>query len=518
MYPRHWAILSPDKNAVIDSVSGASLTHAELDDQSNQLAQLMYAHGLRRGDHCAILMENDVRYFVVVWAALRSGVYITTVNSHLTNEETAYIIDNSESRIVVTSSTQMGHSNDLPERCPNVERWLMMGDSEHVVHPCEPYDDALKLHPVVPLSEEPAGGMMLYSSGTTGKPKGIIKPLPDLSIGELEVGKLQREVWEFDENTMYLSTAPLYHSAPVGFAIAAQASGGTVIITPKFDGLKALAAIERYGVTHSQWVPTMFTRMLKLSDTAQKRFDLSTHRIAIHAAAPCPIEVKQQMLAWWGPIIYEFYGGTEGNGITHVTPQDWLQRPGTVGQPILGELHICDDDGNELPTGQAGLVYFELPETPFRYLNDDEKTEDALHPQYSNWSTLGDVGYVDEEGFLFLTDRATHMIISGGVNIYPQEIEDAIIMHPKVKDVAVIGVPNNEMGEEVKAIVQLEPNVTAHTSIAEEILSHTRERIAHYKCPRSIDFEDSLPRLPTGKLYKRILKDRYWKKTDSRIL
>jgi long-chain acyl-CoA synthetase len=510
MYPRHWAKLSPDKHAVIDSVTGASLTHAELDGQSNQLAQLMYAHGLRRGDHCAILMENDIRYFVMVWAALRSGLYITTVNSHLTNDEAAYIIDNSESRIVITSGKQLGDSNDLPERCPKVERWLMMGDSEHVVHPYEHYDDALKAHPAAPLSEEPMGGMMLYSSGTTGRPKGIVKVLPDQSISGYGVGALQREIWGFDENTVYLSPAPLYHSAPIGFAIAAQASGGTVIMMQRFDARNALAAIEQFHVTHSQWVPTMFSRMLKLNETEQQRFDLTSHQVAIHAAAPCPLGVKQQMLKWWGPIIYEFYGGTEGNGLTHVTPENWLAKPGTVGQAILGELHICDEEGKELPTGESGLVYFELPELPFRYLNDDEKTRSAQHPKHPNWSALGDVGHVDEDGFLFLTDRATYMIISGGVNIYPQEIEDVIIMHPKVQDVAVFGVPNEEMGEEVKAVVQLIPGVRALDTVAQEILAYTREHIAHYKCPHSIDFENELPRLPTGKLYKRILKDRYW--------
>lgn len=316
MYPSHWAKLSPNKPAVINSVSGARLTHAELDRHSNQLAQLMYAQGLRCGDHCAILMENDIRYFVAVWAALRSGLYITTVNCHLTNDEAAYIIDNSESRIVITSSTQMDGTTDLPDNRAKVERWLMMGDSECIVNPYKSYDDALKVHSMAPLNEEPAGGMMLYSSGTTGRPKGIVKPLPEQSISEYAVGALQREVWDFDENTVYLSPAP------VGFATAAQASGGRVIMMPRFDALSALAAIEQYRVTHSQWVPTMFSRLLKLSETEQQQFDLSSHRIAIHAAAPCPLGVKQQMLRWWGPIIYEFYGGTEGNGLTHVTPQD----------------------------------------------------------------------------------------------------------------------------------------------------------------------------------------------------
>lgn len=518
MYPGHWGKRFPGKAAVINSDSGARLTHGQIDQQSNQLAHLMYAQGLRRGDHCAIFMENDIRYFIVVWAALRSGLYITTVNCHLTGEEAAYIIDNSGSRVVITSTNLVELAKSLPPACPNVERWLMMGPAETVADGFEHYDVAVSDQPVEPLSAQPAGGMMLYSSGTTGRPKGIIKPLLDVSIDELGVGKLQREVWGFDENTVYLSPAPLYHSAPVGFATAAIASGGTVIMMPRFSELNALAAIEQHRVTHSQWVPTMFSRMLKLSAQEQHHFDLSSHQVAIHAAAPCPLGVKQQMIDWWGPILYEFYGGTEGNGLTHVTPQAWLRKPGTVGQAILGEIHVCDEAGAELPPGETGLVYFELPEMPFRYLNDDEKTRNAQHPNHANWSALGDVGYVDADGFLFLTDRATFMIISGGVNIYPQEIEDIIIMHPQVRDVAVIGVPNEEMGEEVKAVVQLVPNTSADESTAEDILAYARERIAHYKCPHSVDFEDELPRLPTGKLYKRILKDRYWGNTDSRIV
>lgn len=287
---------------------------------------------------------------------------------------------------------------------------------------------------------------------------------------------------------------------------------------PRFDEVGALRAIEAHKVTHSQWVPTMFSRMLKLEAKNRTTFDLSSHRVAIHAAAPCPPGVKKQMLDWWGPIIYEYYGGTEVNGLTHVTPEAWLNKPGTVGVPVLGIIHICDEDGRELPTGEPGIVYFELPRMPFKYLKDDEKTRDVQHPEHANWSALGDVGYVDEDGFLFLTDRATFMIISGGVNIYPQEIEDAMIMHPKIQDVAVIGVPNEEMGEEVKAVVQLVEGIEASEDTAEELLAYTREHIAHYKSPRSIDFEDELPRLPTGKLYKRILKDRYWGKTGSRIV
>jgi long-chain acyl-CoA synthetase len=517
MYPGYWSKQFPDKKAVIHSTTGDYFTYQQLDDRSNRLAQLLFDLGLRRGDHFSIFMENDLRYFEACWAAFRSGLYLTTVNQYLTSEEAAYIVDNSESQVLITSSTLKKISETLPAQCPNVKRWLMMDESNADF---ENYDQAIAAYPAEPLAKEPIGSMMLYSSGTTGRPKGILRPLPEGNIadGGSPTGELQRLVWGFDTDTIYLSPAPLYHSAPMGFTSGTIANGGTVVMMPRFDEIGSLKAIEDYKVTHSQWVPTMFSRMLKIDEKDRSGFDLSTHKIAIHAAAPCPKGVKQQMFDWWGPIIYEYYGGTELNGLTHVTPEAWLNKPGTVGQAILGITHICDDDGNELPPGESGLVYFELPEMPFEYLKDEGKTKEAQHPKHANWSALGDVGYLDDEGFLFLTDRATFMIISGGVNIYPQEIEDAMIMHPKVQDVAVFGVPHEEMGEAVKAVVQLMPEVEASEAIAAELMEYAREHIAHYKCPRSVDFEAELPRLPTGKLYKRILKDRYWGKTDSRIV
>lgn len=518
MYPGHWAKKFPDKPAIINSASGAVTTYKALDERSNQLAQLMYAQGLRRGDHVSIFMENDARYFEVVWAALRSGLYLTTVNRYLTTDEAAYIIDNSESQVLVASKTLAEIAAELPRLCPGVKRWLM---TDQASPGYEDYAEAMAKHPTSPLAKQPAGGLMLYSSGTTGRPKGIVRALPEGEIdapGGTAVGDLQAQLWGFSEDTVYLSPAPLYHSAPMGFTTGTHANGGTVVMMPRFDELGALKAIQDYKVTHSQWVPTMFSRMLKLDEKERRQYDLSTHKIAIHAAAPCPRGVKQQMFDWWGPMLYEYYGGTELNGLTHITPEAWLKKPGTVGQPVLGVLHICDEDGTELPTGEPGLVYFELPEMPFQYLKDEEKTKSAQHPKHPNWSALGDVGYLDEDGYLFLTDRATFMIISGGVNIYPQEIEDAMIMHPKVLDVAVVGVPNDEMGEEVKAVVQLVEGIAPDEAVAEELMAYIREHIAHYKCPRSIDFEKELPRLPTGKLYKRLLKDRYWGKTDSRIV
>ena len=517
MHPGHWATVFPDKPVVINTVTGETMTHGELNDRSNQLAQLMWDKGLRKGDHVAIFMENHIRFFETVWAALRSGLYLTTVNRYLTAEEAGYIVQNCEAQITIASDYLKDVARELPQYAPDCHTWLMLGDG---VEGYEDYSAALENYPEEPLAEQPMGSFMLYSSGTTGRPKGIHRPLIDQTIddGGLITGGLQQALWGFDENAVYLSPAPLYHSAPLGFTTATQSLGGPVIRMPRFDPVDSLKAIEQHKVTHSQWVQTMFSRMLKLPEDERSGFDLSTHRVAIHAAAPCPREVKQQMFDWWGPILYEYYGGTELNGLTHVTPEAWLQYPGTVGQPILGTIHICDDDGAELPNGEPGLVYFELPEMPFTYHNDDDKTKEAQHPEHSNWSALGDVGYVNDEGYLFLTDRASFMIISGGVNIYPQEIEDALIMHPKIADVAVFGTPNEEMGEEVKAVVQPADGIEPGPELEAELLEYAREHIAHYKCPRSIDFEAELPRLPTGKLYKRLLKDRYWGKHDTKIV
>ncbi len=517
MYPGHWSKIFPEKPAVIHSQTGEQLSYRELDQRSNQLAQLMWSLGLRKGDHISIFLENDIRYFEVIWAALRSGLYLTTVNRYLSDEEAAYIINNSESQLVVSSDYLADVARKLPAQCPSVKKWLMTGMPEA---PFENYEDSLNYFPATMLDEEPAGAFMLYSSGTTGKPKGILKPLSSnlISDSASQVGALQRGLWGFDESTVYLSPAPLYHSAPAGFTTATQALGGTVIMMPGFNDVGALEAIDQYKVTHSQWVPTMFSRLLKLPESVRTRFDLSSHKIAIHAAAPCPRQIKQQMLDWWGSIIYEYYAGSEVNGLTHVSPEAWLTRPGTVGNAVLGIIHICDEDGVELAVGEPGLVYFELPTVAFEYLKDDAKTKEAQHPQHSNWSALGDVGYIDKDGYLFLTDRASFMIISGGVNIYPQEIEDVLIMHPKVADVAVIGVPNEEMGEEVKAVVQLEAGIDPENGLSQELMNYARESIAHYKCPKSVDFTEALPRLPTGKLYKRLLKDRYWGRKETKIV
>ncbi|MEQ9586685.1 MAG: acyl-CoA synthetase [Parvibaculaceae bacterium] len=515
MYIGTWAQQNPEKVAIAITGSDNQQTYKQLNDRSNQLSRLWWERGLRRGDHVAIFLDNDIRYMEIVWAALRSGLYVTPINWHLTAAEAAYILDDCEAKSIVTSSRiqQSVGLFGFPSKC---EIWLSIDGGAGSY---EDYDSAIGTYPAAPLPEQPAGAYMLYSSGTTGRPKGIKRPLPEQSIDQYGAtfALSHKNLWGMDENSVYLSTAPLYHSAPIAFATATLVLGGSIILMQKFDALESLKNIDKYSVTHTQWVPTMFSRMLKL-DLDRSQFDLSSHKVAVHAAAPCPRKVKEQMLDWWGDIIYEYYGGSEGNGLTHVTPQEWRKKPGTVGRAVMGKLHVCDEDGKELPCGEPGLIYFEMPKLPFKYHNDTEKTKKAQHPQHANWSALGDVGYVDEDGFLFLTDRATFMIISGGVNIYPQEIEDALVMHPKVADVAVIGVPNEEMGEEVKAIVKLAPGISPSPELEEELLKYARENIARFKCPKSVDFTDELPRLPTGKLYKRLLKDKYWGKTASRIV
>ena len=511
MYPGTFASTTPDKPAVIMAGSGEQLTYAELEARSAQLAQLFAAAGLQRGDHVSIFMENNIRFFECFWAAMRSGLYFTTINRYLQPEETAYILEDSGAKALLTSAAMAELITPVPALAPDVEILLAV---DGPVEGFSRYEDEVAAYPAERLPAQPRGETMLYSSGTTGRPKGIKRPLLDAEIDDPEAmagtAMLLAGLFAVDAEAVYLSPAPLYHSAPLGFTTGVQSMGGTVVVMERFDPALALEYLDTYRITHSQWVPTMFSRMLKLPAEQRDGHDWSAHKYAIHAAAPCPVEVKKQMFDLWGPIIYEYYAGTEVNGFVFCPPDAWLAHPGTVGQAILGTIHICDELGNELPNGEPGTIYFERDEVPFEYHNDEEKTRNSQHPEHPTWSTLGDVGYVDDEGFLYLTDRKAFMIIAGGVNIYPQEVEDCLIMHPKVADVAVFGVPNEDLGEEVKAVVQPEAGLEPSDELARELLAYTEEHIARYKVPRSIDFRDELPRLPTGKLYKRILRDEYW--------
>lgn len=514
MYPGQTGKVRPDHPALIMAGSGLTLTHAELDAQSNRIAQYLYAQGIRKGGHIAILMENVPQFFSAMWAALRSGLHVTPVNRYLPPADVAYILEDSGAEAVLTSPGKAETIQNLGGRAPGCRMRLCLGGPAEGL---TDLDAELAHMPDHPLPQEPMGAFMFYSSGTTGRPKGIKRPLTGQLIGHgmLQVASLA--AYGFDENTVYLSPAPIYHAAPCAWSLGVQALGGTVVMMERFDEEAALRHIEQFKITHSQWVPTMFIRMLKLPADVRAKYDLSSHRMAVHAAAPCPVEVKRQMIEWWGPILLEYYGASEGNGRTSLDSHEWLKKPGSVGRAKSGILHICDDEGNELAPGETGLVYFEQPALPFVYHNDPEKTKAAQHPVHPTWTALGDVGYVDEDGYLFLTDRKSFMIISGGVNIYPQQIEDTLVLHPKVTDVGVIGVPNEDFGEEVKAVVQLAPGEEPSEALAGELIAFCKERLAGYMVPRSVDFWDELPRLPTGKLYKNEIRKVYWPEGGKRI-
>ena len=518
-HPGIHAKTRPDHPAIIMAGSGQALSYDELDRASNRLAHLLRDQGLERGDHMALFMENQILFMEIVWAAFRSGVYVTAVNSFLTAEEVAYIVDDCDARVVITSRAKADVAGDIdPATTPKVERWLMVDAiASGGAIEWESYEAATAGFPHTPIDDEHWGTAMLYSSGTTGRPKGIKRPLPDHPMDELDprTARFFTTRYRYGPDMVYLSPAPMYHAAPLTFSTAVLRVGGTLVMMERFDPAECLAHIERYQVTHSQFVPTMFVRMIKLDDAERLRHDLSSLAVVIHAAAPCPVPIKRQMIEWLGPIVVEYYAGTEGIGSTFISSEEWLEKPGSVGKPVAAEIHICDEEGNDLPAGEIGGVYFSGG-GPYEYHKAPDKTAAASLP--GGRATLGDVGYLDADGYLFLTDRKAHMIISGGVNIYPQEVEDALVTHPKVADVAVFGVPNDDMGEEVKAVVEPAPGVAADATLERELIAFTREHIAHYKCPRSIDFEDELPRLPTGKLYKRLLRDRYWGKTDSTIV
>jgi long-chain acyl-CoA synthetase len=463
----------------------------------------------------AIFMENHPKMLMTEGAAERTGLYYTCVNSYLSPEEVAYIINDSLSRVVVIGASKAEVASQLPAMCPKVERWLVVGESS-LEGPFESFDTAVAEYPDHPIDDEQLGVAMLYSSGTTGRPKGIYRSLPEgAPQGERMSGGLGA-LWRFREGMVYLNPAPLYHSAPLASVSISIRLGATAVIMEHFDAAQFLDLVGRYGVTHSQVVPTMFSRLLKLPEEVRKAADLSSLEAIVHAAAPCPVPVKEEMINWFGPIILEYYAATEGNGFTFVDSNDWMAHKGTVGRALVGQLLILDEEGKECPTGVPGTVWFRGA-TNFEYFNDPQKTAESRNAA-GDTSTVGDVGYLDEEGYLYLTDRKTYMIISGGVNIYPQETENLLVTHPKVMDAAVIGVPDDDLGEAVKAVVQPADGVEPSPELERELIAFCREHLAHFKCPRSVDFEAELPRLPTGKLYKRLLRDRYWADHTTRIL
>ncbi|MFI0445857.1 acyl-CoA synthetase [Actinomadura sp. 6N118] len=499
---------TPEKPAVIMAGSGRVITYRELNEASNRLAHLLYAEGLRPGDHIAFMLENHPLFLAIAWAAQRSGLYYTAISSRLQPDEIAYIVDNCEAKAFITSKALEGVATGVPD----IRVRLML---DGVAPGFLSYEEQVSAYPVTPIAEEREGADMLYSSGTTGRPKGVKPPLSLVEMGTPgPLFQLLSLLFQPDGDSVYLSPAPLYHAAPLRWCVTMQRFGATVVVMEKFDPEQALAAIEEYGVTHSQWVPTMFIRMLKLPGEVRGQYDLSSLRCAVHAAAPCPVPVKEQMIEWWGPVLHEYYSGTEGICFVYTNSDDWLAHKGTVGKPLLGEIHVCDEEGNELPAGTPGTLYFGGGPA-FEYHGDKAKTESSRDPGGHGWTTLGDVGHVDDDGFLYLTDRRSYMIISGGVNIYPQEAENVLAVHPKVADVAVFGVPDAEMGEAVKAVVQPLSMDDAGPELEAELIAYCRDHLAHYKCPRSVDFRAELPRHPTGKLYKRLLKDEYWQAPTS---
>ena len=506
MHPFIHAAAMPDRPAIIMAGSGDTMTYGELEACSNRVAHLLRRHGLQRGDTIAILMTNCIEYLAICWGAQRAGIVYVAMSTKLTADEAAYIITDSGSKLVIASA---GLGAVAAAASVGVPARFAIGGA---IPGFADLAAALAAEPATRIADESCGRDMLYSSGTTGRPKGVRGPLPSgaLDAGDALTG-LVGMLYQFAPDMRYLSPAPLYHAAPLRYCMAVHRFGGTVVVMERFDPEAYLALVETHRITHSQLVPTMFVRMLKLAEPQRRAHDLSSLKVAIHAAAPCPIDVKHAMLDWWGPVIFEYYSATEGAGFTTITPQEWLERPGSVGKAILGEIRVLGDDDNVLPAGETGRIYF-AGGPGFSYHNDPEKTASVTG---THGATFGDIGHVDDAGYLFLTDRAAFMIISGGVNVYPQEAENALTLHPDVVDVAVFGVPDAEMGEAVKAVVQPRDMDRAGPQLEAELIAFVRARLSHVKCPKSIDFLAELPRHDTGKLYKRLLKDKYWAQPPS---
>lgn len=503
LYPAVHLAKHGAKPAVIMAESGQTLSYQELDADANRLARLYQSLGLRSGDHVAYCVENRIECPALLWGAHYAGLYYTFISSRLTASEAAYIVADCNAKVMVLSAKTSPAILDAIRALPTPPQIYSLDPCGDV----PVLSDALNTMDASPIQGTLEGSDMLYSSGTTGRPKGVKPTLTGKPLGSTAlIAGLMSRGFGVTAESVYLSPAPFYHAAPMKWTHGIGCLGATVVIMEKFDAEGALRAIERYRVTHSQWVPTMFHRLLSLPDAIKKQYDLSSHKVAVHAAAPCPIPTKQAMIDWWGPMVFEYYSCTEAIGMTFTDSKAWLAYPGTVGRPLLGVPHIVGEDGNEVPVGQEGLVYFSGGPA-FSYHKDEAKTREAHNAE--GWATVGDIGKLNEEGFLFLTDRKSNMIISGGVNVYPQETENVLITHPKVFDVAVIGTPNEDFGEEVRAVVQLEPGVAPSAALVEELIAHCRRELSPIKCPRVIDFRDSLPREPNGKLLKRLLRDEY---------
>lgn len=503
-HPSDHARIAPDKIAYRMAGSGAQLSYAELDRRSNQGAHALRSVGLGPGDHLAVMMENRLEFMEICWAAHRCGLIYTPISRHLSANEAAYVVQDCGASILIVSDEQLSASPDLVAILSDRVRLLVTGEPGRFVS----WDALAGSMPIHPVADEMAGMDMLYSSGTTGRPKGITTEFVQKPIETLIplLVLLCEDMTGMGPDSVYLSPAPIYHAAPLRFLMMSGSLGGTAFIMEKFDAETFLRLVEEHGVTHTQLVPTMFVRMLKLPDEVRLRYDVSSLQAAIHAAAPCPPEIKRRMIEWWGPILIEYYAGSEANGATLCTSAEWLDHPGTVGRSLVGRVRILGADNRDMPTGEIGNVYFDSG-LSFTYHNDPAKTEEAFAAP--GCSTLGDVGYLNADGYLFLTDRVAHTIISGGVNIYPQETEDILITHPAVADVAVFGVPDEDLGEEVKAVVQPASGVSPDRRLEAELIAWCRSRLSHFKVPKTIDFRDNLPRTASGKMIKRHLSDEY---------
>ena len=494
---------TPDKPAFIMGASGEVVTFAELDAKANQIAQLLRASGIQTGQHIAMMLKNCREFIEVVFGCSRAGVVFTPISTHLKNEETAYIINNCNARLFIASASLGDVATEAAEHAPELLRKFIVGGETEGF---EDWQSAVASQPSDEISDQSLGVPMLYSSGTTGKPKGIFRAPQNTDLDAPHPLKLVGAYYGFSDTTVYLSPAPLYHSAPLFYNTLNMTGGGTSIIMDRFDPEQALALIERYEVTHSQWVPSMFIRMLKLPEGIRERYDVSSMQRAIHAAAPCPIDIKRQMINWWGPVICEYYSSTEGVGFTLIDSEDWLAHPGSVGRPLTGVPKILDDEMKVLPPGEVGQIYFDEIGR-FEYFDEPGKTDEAFDTR--GWGTVGDMGYLDADGYLYLTDRKNFMIITGGVNVYPAEIEGLLVTHPQIADAAVFGIPNEEFGEEVKAVVQLLNHDEAGDALAGDLILWMKERLSSVKVPKSVDFMEQLPRMDNGKLYKRHLMEAY---------
>lgn len=509
MHPRLHAAATPDKAALIFAADGAAITYAALEQRANRGAHALRQLGLKNGDAVAIASDNRPEFFDVYWAAQRAGLVLVLLSARFKTDEIAYIVNDSGAKVVLISDAMAATAQDCVgqrDTMPNVAHFVSIG----AVDGLSDWNTLCAAQPDTPIADEEIGGRMVYSSGTTGRPKGLkFASATGNPVQANPTAAMFGGFYGYGPDTVYLSPAPLYHSAPMGMTSAMQSIGATAVVMAKFDPEAFLQAIERYKVTAVMVVPTMFIRLLALPEDVRGRYDLSSLKTVIHAAAPCPVPVKHAMIAWLGPIIEEFYAGSEGNGHVMINSTEWLARPGSVGRAVFGELHICDDEGNELPVGETGTIYFGGGK-PVNYHNDSAKSASVRNPLHPDWTTMGDVGHVDEDGYLYLSDRKDFMIISGGVNVYPQEVENLLIGHPAVADVAVFGVPNADFGEEVKAVIQPKNWDDAGDALAAELKAYCKERLADVKCPRSFDFERELPRAETGKLYKKELRARYW--------